>query len=87
MKVINEGLIPKDDPIWRSGPVVGGKRIGRKKPVFAKITPDMDRDRVLWNLCDVLLKSGFNLEDKLKERFEAIGERLGLPKVEGPPDD
>ena len=58
-KVTYLGSAKPDDPIYSSGPVVGGKRFG--KPVFTRIDASMSRERAKRNLVDALEKSGFRV--------------------------
>jgi hypothetical protein len=44
-RVIREGPAKPDDPIYSTGPIIGGKRIG--KLVLMTLRPDMSREEEL----------------------------------------
>jgi hypothetical protein len=61
-KVTHLGPAKPDSPVYKTGPVIGGKRFeGLKKPVFMKLTASMTREQMLENLLAALKKSGIKV--------------------------
>ena len=70
-KIIDEGSLPPDDPINKSGPLVGGKRLGRKKPVLSVIDSSMNEEQVMRSLISSLRKSGFKISSATEAELMA----------------
>ena len=67
-KVTHFGPAKPDDPIYKSGPVIGAKRFGPSsksgggdKAVLTRLTPDMTREQKKQNLIDALEQSGIKV--------------------------
>ena len=84
MKVIDNGPAPKDHPAYKTGPVVGGIRIGyssktgehasqmkRPKPVFAVSDASMSGEQTMSGLISALRKSGFKISTETEAELMA----------------
>ena len=74
-KVTYRGHAKPDDPVYKTGPVVGGKRIG--KPVFAMIDASMSREQVTQNLIGSLRKSGFKISKETEAEARSDDDKKG----------